>query len=84
MAEVVALEQFLQALPKEGQEWVWQQCPKTPKELNQMLALGVAEESRSEWRSPIVLVPKANGSVRFRVNFRKVNAISRFDASPSG
>lgn len=37
-------------------------------------------ESRSEWRSPIVLIPKPDGIMRFCMNFHKVNAISRFDA----
>lgn len=62
-------------LPKEMRETV-------RKELESMLTLGVVEESKSEWRSPIVLVPKPDGSVRFCIDFRKVNAISRFDTSP--
>nr|XP_025037655.1 uncharacterized protein LOC112544857 [Pelodiscus sinensis] len=52
------------------------------EELQAMLEWGVIQESRSEWRSPIVLVPKADGSTRFCIDFRKVNAISRFDAYP--
>ncbi len=52
------------------------------EELKAMLNLGVIEESHSDWASPIVLVPKTDGSVRFCVDYRKVNAVSKFDASP--
>ncbi len=52
------------------------------EELKAMLNLGVIEESHSDWASPIVLVPKTDGSVRFCVDYRKVNAVSKFDAYP--
>ncbi|XP_075786849.1 uncharacterized protein LOC142829675 isoform X2 [Pelodiscus sinensis] len=52
------------------------------RELQTMLEMGVVEESHSEWKSPIVLVPKPDGTTRFCIDFRKVNAISRFDAYP--
>ena len=52
------------------------------EELDAMLAMGVIEESHSGWSSPIVLVRKKDGSIRFCVDYRKVNDVSRFDAYP--
>lgn len=47
-----------------------------------MLDLGIIKESHSGWRSSILLVPKMDGSTRFCIDFRKVNALSRFDTYP--
>lgn len=52
------------------------------EELNNMLTLGVIEPSKSEWSSPIFLLDKPDGSKRFIVDFRKVNAVSKKDAYP--
>ena len=52
------------------------------QEVTKMLGLGVIEESHSPWSSPIVIVPKPDGSLRFCNDFRKLNEISAFDAYP--
>ncbi|CAM4579086.1 unnamed protein product [Lepidochelys olivacea] len=45
-----------------------------------MLALGVIEPSQSEWRSPVVLVPKPDGTRLYRLPAGE--AISWLDAYP--
>ena len=47
-----------------------------------MLNLDILEESHSAWSSPIVLVPKPDGTVRFCNDFQNLNAVSEFDAYP--
>ena len=52
------------------------------REVHNMLAADIIEPSKSEWCSPIVLVPKPDGTVRFCNDFRQLNLISKFDAYP--
>ena len=51
-------------------------------EIQDMLDLGVIEPSISSYSSLIVLVPKKDGSVRFCIDFRKLNKVTEFDAEP--
>ena len=51
-------------------------------ELKQMSEDGLIEESTSEWSSPLVIVKKKDGSNRICVDYRKVNAVTNFDAYP--
>lgn len=52
------------------------------EEIKVMKELGVIEPSMSEWSSPMVIVPKKDGSLRVCIDFRKLNAQSKFDAYP--
>ena len=52
------------------------------KEVDYMLQHGIVEPSESEWSSPCVLVPKADGSYHFCIDFRKVNAVTKSDSFP--
>jgi len=47
-----------------------------------MLSTGVIEPSHSEWASPVCLVRKKEGTYRFCVDYRRVNAVSRKHAFP--
>ena len=51
-------------------------------EIDMMIELGVIEPSISPYSSPIVLVPQKNGSVRFCIDFRKLNKVTESDAEP--
>ncbi|KAH0814473.1 hypothetical protein GEV33_008319 [Tenebrio molitor] len=47
------------------------------QEVDEMLKLGVIERAKSEWNSPYLMVPKKDGSYRFVIDFRGVNARSK-------
>ncbi|KAL2085952.1 hypothetical protein ACEWY4_019272 [Coilia grayii] len=49
--------------------------PALKDEVQSMLEMGVIVPSRSQWCSPVVLVPKKDGGLRFCVDFSKLNAI---------
>lgn len=52
------------------------------KELEEMIKLGIVEPSNSPWSSPILLVRKKDGTNRFCVDYRKLNAVTVRDSYP--
>ena len=47
-----------------------------------MLEMGGIEESTSDWCCPIELVCKSDGSIRFCVDYHRINKVSKFVAYP--
>uniref|UniRef100_A0A0G4HT81 Reverse transcriptase domain-containing protein n=1 Tax=Chromera velia CCMP2878 TaxID=1169474 RepID=A0A0G4HT81_9ALVE len=52
------------------------------EELKQMEEAGLIEPSSSIWATPVVLVPKPDGTIRFCLDFRKLNAATQKDRFP--
>ena len=55
---------------------------KVSSMVDEMLEQGIIQPSVSPWSSPIVLVPKKDGSYRFCVDYRRLNGVSRKDVYP--
>ena len=55
---------------------------KLREHINGMLEAGIIRPSNSPWASPVVLVDKPCGGIRFCVDFRKLNHITRKDSYP--
>jgi len=51
-------------------------------EVERMRSMGVTEPSTGEWASPVVMVPKPDVSVRFFIDYRKLNLMTVKDANP--
>jgi len=50
--------------------------------VNRMLEAMVLRPSTSEWASPVVVVPKKDGSPRFCVDYHCLNAVTKKDSYP--
>jgi len=52
------------------------------EQTEQMLAAGVIEPSNSEWASNVVLVKKRDGKMRYCIDYRGVNNLTKKDSFP--
>ena len=51
--------------------------------LEDMLAIGIIQESNGAWSSPTVLVKKKDGTKRFCIDYRRLNQVTKIDAYPN-
>lgn len=52
------------------------------KQLQDMQAAGIIQPSESPWSSPVVMVKKKDGTQRFCVDYRALNAVTKADRFP--
>ena len=55
---------------------------KVAQLIREMQEQGIVQPSSSTWASPVVLVPKKDGSSRFCVDYRRLNNITKKDVYP--
>ncbi|GFV01045.1 hypothetical protein TNCV_1009661 [Trichonephila clavipes] len=55
---------------------------KKKQEIDRLLSEGIIEECESPYASPVVLIPKPNGTFRLCIDYRKLNEITVADTYP--
>ena len=52
------------------------------RQLDEMLARGLIKPSQSDWASPILMVKKKDGTLRFCIDYRRLNDVTKHDSYP--
>ena len=52
------------------------------KQIDDMLQKGLIQPTNSEWASPILMVKKKDGTLRFCIDYRRLNDITKHDSFP--
>ena len=78
----VALKEGVQPIAQRPYPYSLKEKQLIEQEVQKMLAQGVIEPSTAPWSAPVVLVKKKDGSVRFCVDYRQLNAVTVPDTFP--
>ena len=60
----------------------WSKREEADEQVEKMLNAGVIESSESPWMSPVSLVKKKDGTMRFCVDYRQLNNVTLKDSYP--
>ena len=60
----------------------WKSREIIRQQVHEMLEAGVIENSKSPWSAPVKLVKKRDGTWRFFVDYRRLNAATEMDCYP--
>ena len=78
----VALKDGVQPIAQRPYPYSLKEKQLIEQEIQKMLGLGIIEPSTAPWCAPVVLVKKKDGSIRFCVDYRQLNAVTIPDTFP--